>query len=55
MSAETPGSFITERINGNIYIVCMVCAAARVAPDKGIGRADIATWKTRHQHTGETS
>jgi hypothetical protein len=44
-----------ERIGGILHAVCMECAAATSQPDKGIGRANLAAWKTRHQHTQPTT
>lgn len=42
---------VTEtRQDGQIYLKCLGCGAAGSYPDKGLGRAAAAAWKTRHQH-----
>ena len=33
-----------------IDAVCEVCGDGAEAPNKGLGRAVIAAWRTRHQH-----
>jgi len=32
---------------------CGVCGDSIEAPDKGLGRAMVAAWRTRHQHNEE--
>lgn len=39
--------------DGEIVAACS-CGAGDVWPDKGLGRAIAATWRTRHQHTSPT-
>ena len=36
--------------DGEIIAACR-CGAGEVWPDKGMGRAFAATWRTRHQHS----
>lgn len=36
-------------MNGRIVWACATCGAGIDAPDKGIGRAMIAAWRTQHQ------
>lgn len=43
-------SVYVERIQGVLRGTCLDCAATLSVPDKGIGRANLAAWKTRHQH-----
>ncbi|MFS0884940.1 hypothetical protein [Aeromicrobium sp. 179-A 4D2 NHS] len=35
---------------GTITSTCGVCGETETAPDKGLGRAKVAAWETRHQH-----
>jgi hypothetical protein len=35
---------------GVLKVTCNVCGEKTSQFDKGLGRANIATWKTRHQH-----
>ena len=42
--------FLIDRMGGVIYATCLGCGADTAQPDKGLGRAFVATWKTRHQH-----
>ncbi len=42
---------VTEaRKNGKITAKCTRCGKSKTVPDKGIGRANLAAWKTQHQH-----
>lgn len=34
---------------------CHACGDRIQAPNKGLGRAVVATWRTRHQHLSESS
>lgn len=36
--------------NGRITAKCETCQETADYPDKGLGRAHFAAWKTRHQH-----
>lgn len=40
----------TERKAGILTATCLICGKKSSAPDKGIGRANLAAWRTRHQH-----
>lgn len=44
-----------ERKAGLLHATCLICEAKCHVPDKGIGRANLAAWKTRHQHTDRPS
>lgn len=39
------------RRDGMIQAAC-VCGSGLVVTDKGLGRAEVATWKTRHRTAG---
>lgn len=36
--------------NAIIKETCAVCGKSLSVPNKGLGRAKIAAWRTRHQH-----
>lgn len=36
--------------NETITETCPVCGETETVPNKGLGRAKIAAWRTRHQH-----
>jgi hypothetical protein len=38
-----------DRPNDSIHEQCTVCAAVIEVPNKGLGRATLAAWRTRHQ------
>lgn len=38
-------------LNGELIGACL-CGAGQVWPDKGLGRAAMAAWRTQHQHIG---
>ncbi len=38
------------RESGQIEATCGVCHMSITMPDKGLGRAMVATFKTQHQH-----
>lgn len=38
--------------DGEIVAACF-CGAGEVWPDKGMGRAFAAAWRTRHQHASD--
>lgn len=39
--------------NDRIVETCPVCKDGIDVPNKGLGRAVAAAWRTRHQHIGE--
>lgn len=39
--------------DGQVTASCDVCGKTCTMPDKGIGRANLAAWETRHQHPEE--
>lgn len=47
-SAENDAPYEVTRQNGLIIAAC-VCGAGESVIDKGLGRAVVATWRTRHQ------
>lgn len=44
------GSFTVLKRAGYLSAMCNKCKEKTSVPDKGLGRATLATWKTRHQH-----
>ena len=43
-------SVYVRRDAGILTGFCLDCGQQNRQPDKGIGRANLAAWKTRHQH-----
>ena len=47
---------ITEtKTPSGIKAVCTVCNKKIAVPNKGVGKAKLATWRTRHQHLDQVS
>jgi len=38
-------------LDGDVILAACRCGAGDLWPNKGLGRANAAAWKTRHQHT----
>lgn len=46
---EQTDTYEITRDGGELTAACQ-CGDGLVVPDKGLGRALLATWKTRHHH-----
>ena len=53
MRLEPDEPVIVRTTKAGIKATCNVCGQSTTAPNKGLGRAKVAAWKTRHQHIGE--
>lgn len=42
------GSVVRSAGNGRLTALCEVCRKTETAPDKGLGRAKLAAWESRH-------
>lgn len=51
----TSGHIAVVTTPSTITGTCTACGEATTVPNKGLGRAVIGAWKTRHQHTTEES
>lgn len=47
--------FTYDSDNATLKVTCNGCGEAFYGPNKGLVRANLAAWKTRHQHIEETS
>ena len=45
---QAPHTTRTKQKDGTLHSACSECSEVRYAPDKGMGRATLAAWESRH-------